>query len=271
MLLAIAVPAFGQSWKTLDVSRQLRDTTEHSIRVLYPVGRISLRATSDPVIYNMRLRYDEDRMYPIHRYDADTHRATLGFEGDENGWKRPRRTLDECELNLELSDAVPLDLDLELGAAEARLNVGGLAVSRMRVQTGAADARLDFAEMNKTDMRRLDIQLGAAGFVIRNLGNARVSDIRIEGGVGKVDLDFGGRIDRDVSIDANVALGKLWLRLPRDVGIRVELSRVIATFDHPGLHRRGDAYYSDNWDEARVRMRVRAETVFGAVEIERSY
>lgn len=271
VLLALAFPAGAQSWKTLDVSRQLRDTTEHTVRVRYPVGRISLRSTSDPVIYNMHLRYDENRMYPLHSYDADAHRATLGFESDDKHWSRSRKTLDESQLDLSLSNAVPLDLDLQIGAAEARLNVGGLAVSRLRIETGAADARLDFSEPNKMEMRRLDIQLGAATFVIRNLGNARVSDVRVEGGVGKVDLDFGGKIENDMNVDANVALGKLWLRLPRDVGVRIEIQRVVASFDHHGLHKRGDAYYSDNWDDAKVRMRMRAETVFGGIEIERSY
>jgi len=270
LLLALAAPAQAQSWKTLDVSRQLRDTTEHSIRVRYPVGRITLRSTSDPVIYSMHLRYDEERMYPLHTYDADIHRATLGFEGDDSRWKN-RKTLGESAMDLELSNAVPLDLDLQMGAAEARLNVGGLAVSRMRVETGAADATLNFSEPNKIEMRRLDIQLGAAGFAIRNLGNARVANVRVDGGVGKVDLDFGGRLENDVTVDAQVALGKFYLRLPRDVGIRVEIQRVVAGFQHPGLHKRGDAYYSDNWDEAKYRMRVRAETVFGAIEIDRGY
>ena len=255
----------------MDVSRQLRDTTEHAIRVRYPVGRISVRSTTDPVIYRMFLRYDEDRMYPLHRYDAETHRATLGFEGDDERWRKTRKTLDESELRLELSNAVPIDLDLEIGAVEARLDVGGLALSRLRIETGAADARLSFSEPNKIDMRRLDVRLGAADFAIRNLGNARVSDIRVEGGVGKVILDFGGKLESDVKIDANLALGKLSLRVPRDVGIRVELQRFIAGFDHPGLHKRGDAYYSDNWDDAKVRVRVRAETVLGAIEIDRSY
>ena len=66
-----------------------------------------------------------------------------------------------------VSSVAPLDLDLQLGAAEARLNVGGLAVSRMRVETGAADARLNFSEPNKTEMRRLDIQLGGRKHVTR--------------------------------------------------------------------------------------------------------
>ena len=261
--------AAGQSWRTIDVSRQLQDSSEYSVRVRYPLGRLYLRSTTDPVLYSMQLRYDENRMRPLHRYDADARRVTLGFDGDDFGARRFKRTLDQTELNLVLTDAAPLDLDLEIGAAEARLDVGGMAISRLRVETGAADARLDFSSPNKAKMRRLDVQLGAAGFVIRNLGNARVAEIHVEGGVGKVDLDFGGTLDDDVNVEANVAIGKLALRLPRDVGIRVELQKVLAGFDHPGLVKRGGAYYSENWDDAKVRMRVRAETVFGAVEIER--
>jgi hypothetical protein len=264
-----AVPAAAQSWRTLDVSRQVRDSGEHSVRVKLPLGRFSLRSTPDPVLYSMQLRYDEDRMQPVHRYDADSRRVTLGFDAEHLRMRKTRDNWEETELKLVLSNSVPLDLDLELGATEARIDVGGLAVSRMRIETGAADARLDFSSPNKTQMRRLDINIGAAGFVIRRLGNANVRDIRVEGGVGSVDLDFGGAIDQDVTVDCNVAVGKLHLRLPRDVGIRVEIQRVIASFEHAGLTKRGGYYYSDNWDDAKVRMRVRAETVFGAVEIDR--
>lgn len=269
LILASGAPLAGQDWRTIDVSRQLLDSSEHRIRVRYPMGRLFIRSTADPVLYSMLLRYDETRMKPLHRYDADARSVTLGFDGDDFRMTRARRAFDETEMTLVLTEVAPLDLDLEIGAAEARLDVGGLALSRLRVETGAADARLDFSAPNKARMRRLDVQLGAAGFVIRNLGNARVREIHVEGGVGKVDLDFGGTLEDDVDVDANVAIGKLSLRLPREVGVRVELQRVIAGFEHSGLVKRGGAYYSDNWDTARVRMRVRAETVFGAVAIDR--
>ena len=259
----------AQTWRSLDVSRQLHDTSEHRIRVRYSAGRFSLRPTNEPVLFSMQLRYDEERMRPIHEYDSVTHRATLGVDGSAQ-WKPRRGDEDVGEMRLALSRNVPMDLDLELGATQARVDVGGLSVNRLRVQTGAADAVLDFSEPNRTRMREMDIELGAAGFVITNLGNANVDAIRVEGGVGSVDLDFGGAIQDDVSVDANVALGKLSLHLPRDVGVRVEVKKLLASFDHPGLTKRGSAYYSANWDDARIRMRVRAETVFGSIEIDRT-
>jgi hypothetical protein len=269
VLSVVTATADAQAWRTLDVSRQLRDTTQHYIRVRYAAGKFSLRPTSDPVLFSMQLKYDEERTRPLHSYDVESHTATLGVEGQPVRWAR-RDDSNVGEMRLGLSRNVPLDLHLELGATHARVDAGGLTLNNLRVETGAADAALDFSAPNRTTMRHLDIQLGAAGFVITNLGNANVQSIKVDGGVGSVDLDFGGDIRNDISVDANVALGKLALHLPRDVGIRVEVQKLLASFDHPGLYKRGNAFYSDNWDSAKVRMRVRAQTVFGAIEIDRN-
>jgi hypothetical protein len=269
LTLVVASTSEAQTWRTLDVSRQLRDTSEHRIKVKYSAGKFSMRPTSDPVLFSMQVRYDEERTHPVHEYDAETRSATLGVDGQIVRWTRHVNDNEVGEMRLGLSSVVPFDLELELGATQARVDAGGLALNNLRIQTGAADAALDFSAPNRSRMRHLDIQLGAAGFRITNLGNANVSSIRVDGGVGSVDLDFGGAIQQDVSVEANVALGKLALHLPQDVGVRVEVQKLLASFDHPGLYKRGRAYYSDNWDTAKYRMRVRAETVFGAIEISR--
>ena len=271
--LVVAALAAGeagaQTWRTVDVSRQLRDSSEHRVSVRYGAGRFSLRPTSEPVLFSMSLRYDEERMRPIHDYSPDSRTVRLGVDGEAMKWTRVASDRNESEMRILLSDAVPLDLRLELGATRARVDAGGLSLGSLRVETGAADAVLDFSAPNRGRMRVLDLQLGAASFVITNLGNANVERIRVEGGVGSVDLDFGSRVAQDAEIDANVALGKMALHLPEEVGIRVEIRRVLAGFQHPGLVKRGNAFYSENWDDAKVRIRVRAETVFGAVEVHR--
>ena len=261
--------AQAQTWRSMEVSRQLRDSGEHRVSVRYGAGRFSLRPTSDPVLFSMSLRYDEERMRPLHDYNPDARTVRLGVDGESMRWTRIASDRNESEMRVLLSDAVPMDLRLELGATRARVDAGGLSLASMRVETGAADAVLDFSAPNRRQMRVLELQLGAASFVITNLGNAHVERIRVQGGVGSVDLDFGSTVAQDVEIDGDVALGKMALHLPDDVGIRVEIRRVLAGFQHPGLVKRGNAFYSDNWDQAKVRIRVRAETMFGAVEVHR--
>lgn len=271
LLLCAAATMAGhaQTWRTLDVSRQLRDSTEHRVRVRYGDGKFSLKPTAEPVLYTMQLRYDEDRSHPLYSYDAENRSATLGVEGTSQRWTQRLSERNAGEMKLGLSPAVPMELDLELGATEARVDVGGLSISNLRIETGVADAVLDFSAPNRVQMRRLDVKLGATGFVVTHLANANVSTIKVTGGVGSVDLDFGGALKQDVSVGANVAFGKLTVHLPSDIGVRVHVNRVLGSFDREGFTKRGNAYYSDNWDTAKFRMRLQAETVFGAIGIER--
>ena len=269
LLAVLAVDANAQSWRTMEVSRQLRDSQEHSVRVRYGAGRFVLRPSDEPVLFSMSLRYDEERMRPLHLYNPEARTVTLGVDGESPRWTRYVGDRNESEMRLLLARSVPMDLRLELGATHARVDAGGLSLTSLQIETGAADAVLDFSTPNRARMRTLDLKLGAASFVITNLGHANVDRVRVEGGVGAIDLDFGAAIANDIEIDAEVALGKLAVHLPGEAGIRVDIRRVLAGFEHPGLVRRGNAFYSDNWESAKTRVRIRAETVLGAVEVHR--
>jgi hypothetical protein len=174
------------------------------------------------------------------------------------------------ELKVLLPSRIPLDLDLQFGGTEAMLELGGLALQSVRLECGATDATLGFTQPNRAHMRELDVSVGAAGFTALHLANANADLIRVRGGVGVVDLDFSGSWKRDLTVESRVAIGKLMLRVPDDVGVRVEVQRVAAGFDHEGLVKRDDAWYSRNWDAARHKLRIRAETVFGGISVQRS-
>jgi hypothetical protein len=47
------------------------------------------------------------------------------------------------------------------------------------------------------------------------------------------------------------------------------VQRVAAGFTHDGFVKRDDAWYSDNWERAPHKLRLRAETYFGKIEIQR--
>jgi predicted membrane protein len=62
-------------------------------------------------------------------------------------------------------------------------------------------------------------------------------------------------------------MGKLTLRIPADVGVRLEVQRIATGFEHGGLEKRDDAWYSPNFDSAPHKVRIRAETFFGQLEV----
>jgi hypothetical protein len=270
--LALALPLAGQAaplWRSVDIARQLRDSQPQRIRVQYGTGRVDLRPAITPVLYDMHLRYDERRGVPLHRYDAEQRATVLGLESRDEGGRSSASGKESGELRLGLPAAVPLDLDLEFGGTQAALELGGLMLRSLRLECGATEATLAFATPNRTHMRELDVGVGAASFTALHLANANADLIRVRGGVGSVDLDFGGTWTRDLTVDARLAIGQLTLHVPPSVGVRLEVQRVAASFDHPGLVKRDDAWYSDNWDTAPYKLRLRAGTYFGGIDVQR--
>lgn len=257
-------------WRSLDVSRQLHDSLPQSIRVQYAAGHVDVHGSSDPLLYALHLRYDEARMTPVHRYDADQRSAVLGLESRGPGMRGSGGRDDAGELRLALPRTIPLDLDLDFGGTQATLELGGLTLQSLRLECGATDATLAFTTPNRSRMRDLEINVGAAGFRGLHLANANADQIRVRGGVGSVDLDFGGTWTRDLTVSTRLAVGTLTLHVPSDVGVRVEVQRVAAGFQHEGLVKRDDAWYSENWDAAPHKLHLRAETYFGKIDVQRS-
>ena len=91
-MLALCAPLLsasaqsGPRWRSVDVSRQLRDTAPQRIKVQYDAGRVDVRPTDAPLLYAMHLRYDELRASPLHRHDPEQHNTVLGLEARGNAF-----------------------------------------------------------------------------------------------------------------------------------------------------------------------------------------
>ena len=258
--------AAAQTWRTVEMARQLVDTGALELSVHYGGGRFSLLPGNAPILYDARIRYDEQRGMPEASYDPSARRLSFQLELDGEPTQGSRRF---GEMRLALSPLVTYDLDLELGAVEADIALGGLALSSVRVEAGASSSRVSFDAANPVEMEELDLHAGAASLTVTGLANANAGDLRVVAGVGNVDLDFGGRWTRDIDATIDVALGRARVRVPPGIGIRVEMSRVLARFQHPDLVRQGDAWVSADWETASHRLTLRMNTTFGSVEIVR--
>lgn len=263
---ALPADAHAQEWRTVELARQLRDTAEHQVRVDYGRGRFLLFSNDAPLLYEARIRYDESRARPSSDYDAGARRVGLGVRYDD---EKSGSADSPSEMRLTLSPRAPIDLELHLGAVESEIDLGGLSIRELRLDASASEALVTFDEPNRTAMRMLDLHARAASLTATRLANANAAEMRFGAGVGNVELDFGGRWTTDIEASVDVALGRVHIRVPESVGVRVEISRVLARFEHPGFEKQGDAWVSANWATAEHHLTLRIDTAFGTVEIER--
>ena len=260
--LLAAAPA-GAQRRTVEFTRQLRDTLPLEVVVDHGVGKVVLHGTDERLLYQAQLAYDPRRSEPVYDYDAEARRLRVGA-------RRPGEGAGGApELRLDLARSVPVALTVNMGTAEADLDLGGMRLTRLAVESGASDAVLHFDAPNRVPMERLELDVGAASLRARGLANARARDVRVRMNVGSAELDFDGEWTNDVELQLQITVGKVVLRVPDDVGVRVETSGVLGSFDESGFERRGEAWLSPNWNTAARKLVVRSRTTVGRLEIRR--
>lgn len=271
LLLAAAAPAAaGQTWRTVTESRRHLGEDTLAVVIAFALGELRIAPADAPVLYRANLVYDDQLFEPAIHYDPARGRLRAGIERDDD-----HRSLDvdwddrsEQRLVLGLSREVAVNLHVEFGAGNASLDLGGLAMVSARIQTGASESTIRFSEPNVATCRRLTFEVGAAEFRALQLGNARCERIRVSGGVGEILLDLSGAWpDGDHRVRADVGLGEVRVEVPRSAGVRVEIHKFLAGVDHPGFTKRGNYYYSANYEDAAVKLLVEVHATFGSIEI----
>jgi hypothetical protein len=262
VVVALSSRAEAQDWRTITSMRQFRNEEELEVSVEYGAGKMFITPGEAGSLYKATLRYDADAFKPLTQYEDG--RLRIGIEG---GSIRGRN-MKSGQLDLALSTRVPLDLDLKFGAVEAVVELGGLRIREGHIQTGASETNLSVSKSNTERCSMFEIEVGAAEFEAQGLGNLNCAAYKVQGGVGDVTLDFNGawRVDADVEID--MGLGQLTLRVPRGLGVKVQKKGFLASFDSEGLVKRGNMYYSENWDKAGNRVSFDIDAAFGSIRIQ---
>ncbi len=263
ILALVPVAGHAQDWREMTSFRQRTDESRMDVRVRYGAGELVVVPGNAGELYRVSLRYDSHMFDPVIDYEPGD--LEVGVEG-RDGRMRIRNT-EAGELRLQLSPDVLLELDMDFGAVQADLDLGGLQVASLDVETGASETEIRFDRPNATACDRLDLTMGAAAFAVRGLGHAGCERITTEGGVGDLTLDFQGEWRRDMEADITMALGSVTLIIPENVGVRVDKDTFLTGFDRSRFYKRGDTYYSDSWDTAERRLTVQLEGAFGSVKI----
>ena len=90
-----------------------------------------------------------------------------------------------------LSDTKPYNLHLDYGVGNAHADLSGLAIRKLKINTGSADVNIGYSSLeNKTHMDTLSVKVDLGSLHMQNLNLSRARYTAADVGFGNMTLDF---------------------------------------------------------------------------------
>jgi len=200
-------------------------------------------------------------------YDSGSYRLKETFEpSGELGWtyrlefgKRSAFRFfvvdPDNRLDLYLPAGTPITLLGELGIGESRLELGGLWIESVDLETGIGDHGIDFDEPLPVPMTTFKVDGSIGELNIRRLGNASPASAHVNHSIGELVVDLNGAWENDAEVFVDSSIGECRVNLPAEQ-YGVELIGASVTLGEANTQRargRGEAPAG----APRVRLRVR--------------
>jgi len=261
ILLLTGSPA-GAATETLHESRPIKGEKALAVELSLGTGEVRIEPGSFDKLFDVRAEVDPELLEPKARYGEGTlsvytlARRKLGMPGT-NRW------------TLAFNQKLPLTIHADLGAAKSDLDFTGLRLKDCTLLMGASLATVRFNTPNPVVLQQLRIEAGAANVQGFGLGNSNFETFEFKGGVGNSELDFAGDYRRKGQVKASVTVGRLIVRVPRSLGLRVKAadgwaSRVKLPTE---LVQEEGFWVSPNYATAPGRIDLEAETRVGGIEV----
>lgn len=251
------IPAEGAQRVNLDLS--------------FGVGELTIMPGTDVDIASIDLDRDVSRVRETFEYETRGGTSYVTLES------HPRKKLHNIDSDINLwemtiSNRYPIEARLEIGACEADFELGGVPLTELALEMGAASGHINFSKPNPKRMRELKIEAGASSLKLFNLANARFDNMTFSGGAGAFDLDFRGEFQGESEISIKVGVASADIVLPEGVAVRIETDedKWFSSVDiqKKRLRRVDDGIYeSKDYDEAKDRILLKIEVGMGSVDV----
>ncbi len=134
----------------------------------------------------------------------------------------------------------PVNLKLNAGAYQGKLELGGLSLRNLEINDGAADVDLSFSQPNQVAMDNLLYTTGASDVRLLGLANANFSQLTFRSGAGNYTLDFSGSLQRDANVLIESGLSQVTVIVPAGVQAQVSLDGGLSNIElHDAWERLG--------------------------------
>jgi hypothetical protein len=215
------------------------DSNPAQLKLVFGAGKMTLAPGGENLV-NGTATYNVAEFKPEVREEDGT---TVLQQGDNNV-SVPNMDDIKNEWDLKLG-GMPIDLTINAGAYEGDFELGGLALSGLTVQDGAADVRLDFSTPNKTEMGVFRYETGASNVNVKGIANSHAASVIFKSGAGNYTLDFSGELLDDMSVTIESGMSNMTLIIPDGMAAEVTVDSGLSNvnFDS-GWEHHGDTYTS---------------------------
>jgi len=164
------------------------------------------------------------------------------FGGDERGsdkfWK------------VYLTDSKPYCLDLDYGLGNANIDLSGLSIKKLKINTGSADVNVSYGGgiENKVEMDTFYVKVDLGSLNVRQLNLSRSKVVMAEVGFGNILLDFSNKPAVLPSVQGSVGAGNMVILLPDEtvpVMVRINESWLCSVNLSRSLRRIGANTYAN--------------------------
>ncbi|NIM00382.1 MAG: hypothetical protein GTN89_05625 [Acidobacteria bacterium] len=165
-------------------------------------------------------------------YDSGTYRLKERFEpSGELGWTYrlefgKRSSFDfftvdpDNRLDLYLPAGTPISLEGDLGIGQFKLELGGLWIDSVNLDTGVGEHQIEFDEPLVAAMKEFNVDGSIGELSVRGLGNASPANAHVDHSIGEVFVDLRGAWQNDSEIYVGSSIGECRVNLPSEgVGV----------------------------------------------------
>jgi hypothetical protein len=223
----------------VDVAKPAATPVTETIR--FGAGRLTLASADQDLLISGTARYRAESQKPIISSEGDS--VTLRSGGDGLSLPFPGRGRIGSEWNLVLARGIPTNLDLEAGAVDSRIDLGGLDLRTVRIRQGAANLRLSVSSPLAGNLDSFDFEGGASDSRIDGLGNTGARNLHLKSSAGNFELDFSGSKPGAMDVRIESGVGNLTVIVPRGrAATLVPTVGVSSVSSHGSWSKNGDTY-----------------------------
>ena len=115
-----------------------------------------------------------------------------------------------------LTDSKSYSLDLVYGLGSANVDLSGLAVKKLKINTGSADVNVSYASglENKVEMDTFFVKVDVGSLNVKQLNLSRAKVVLVDVGFGNMYLDFSNKPLVNNHVKGSVGAGNLVVQLP---------------------------------------------------------